>query len=125
MLGDISLAEPGAVIGFAGQRVIEETIRETLPEGFQRAEYLLEHGMVDMVVRRAELRPTLVRIFALLRDKTPTAEVVPIKGDERKRAARKPAAAEALAIPPAPKAGPKQGPATKSSEHDTPELHSL
>src|SRR3546814_2424163 len=47
MLGDISLAEPGAVIGFAGQRVIEETIRETLPEGFQRAEYLLEHGMVE------------------------------------------------------------------------------
>src|SRR3546814_9458231 len=54
MLGDISLAEPGAVIGFAGQRVIEETIRETLPEGFQRAEYLLEHGMVDMVVRSEE-----------------------------------------------------------------------
>ena len=88
MLGDISLAEPGAVIGFAGQRVIEETIRETLPEGFQRAEYLLEHGMVDMVVRRAELRPTLVRLLALLRDKTPTAEVVPLKG-ERKGAARK------------------------------------
>src|SRR3546814_3627082 len=59
MLGDISLAEPGAVIGFAGQRVIEETIRESLPEGFQRAEYLLEHGMVVMVVPRAELRPTL------------------------------------------------------------------
>jgi hypothetical protein len=80
MLGDISLAEPGAVIGFAGQRVIEETIRESLPEGFQRAEYLLDHGMVDMVVRRSELRDTLVRILGLLRDKTPTAEVVPIKG---------------------------------------------
>src|SRR3546814_4363701 len=88
MLGDISLAEPGAVIGFAGQRVIEETIRETLPEGFQRAEYLLEHGMVDMVVRRAELRPTLVRILALLRDKTPTAAVGPIKGGARQGAER-------------------------------------
>jgi acetyl-CoA carboxylase carboxyl transferase subunit beta len=59
MLGDIHIAEPGAVIGFAGQRVIEETIREKLPEGFQRAEYLLEHGMVDMVVRRGDLRATL------------------------------------------------------------------
>ncbi len=53
MLGDITMAEPGAVVGFAGARVIEETIREKLPEGFQRAEYLLEHGMVDMVVPRA------------------------------------------------------------------------
>ena len=53
MLGDIHIAEPGAVIGFAGARVIEQTIREKLPEGFQRAEYLLEHGMVDMVVHRA------------------------------------------------------------------------
>ena len=61
MLGDITIAEPGAVIGFAGARVIEETIREKLPEGFQRAEYLLEHGMVDMVVPRRELRDTLAR----------------------------------------------------------------
>jgi acetyl-CoA carboxylase carboxyl transferase subunit beta len=66
MLGDITLAEPGAVIGFAGARVIEETIREKLPEGFQRAEYLLEHGMVDMVVPRKELRETLARIVRLL-----------------------------------------------------------
>ena len=64
MLGDITLAEPGAVIGFAGARVIEETIREKLPEGFQRAEYLLDHGMVDMVVPRAELRATLGRILS-------------------------------------------------------------
>ena len=56
MLGDIHIAEPGAVIGFAGARVIEQTVREKLPEGFQRAEYLLEHGMVDMVVKRAELK---------------------------------------------------------------------
>ena len=76
MLGDIAIAEPGAVIGFAGARVIEETIRETLPDGFQRAEYLLEHGMVDMVVQRGELRETLIRVLSLLRDKTPVAEVV-------------------------------------------------
>ncbi|MFC7537970.1 acetyl-CoA carboxylase, carboxyltransferase subunit beta [Sphingomonas sp. GCM10030256] len=59
MLGDVQLAEPGALIGFAGQRVIEQTIREKLPEGFQRAEYLLEHGMIDMVVHRADLRERL------------------------------------------------------------------
>ena len=59
MLGDIHIAEPGAVIGFAGARVIEQTIREKLPEGFQRAEYLQEHGMVDMVVPRPELRAKL------------------------------------------------------------------
>ena len=59
MLGDVQIAEPGALIGFAGARVIEQTIREKLPEGFQRAEYLLDHGMVDMVVHRHELRPTL------------------------------------------------------------------
>jgi len=59
MLGDVHIAEPGALIGFAGQRVIQETIREKLPEGFQRAEYLHEHGMVDMVVPRSELRAKL------------------------------------------------------------------
>jgi len=68
MLGDIQIAEPGAVIGFAGARVIEETIRETLPAGFQRAEYLLEHGMLDMVVPRAELHETIGRILNLLMD---------------------------------------------------------
>jgi acetyl-CoA carboxylase carboxyl transferase subunit beta len=66
MLGDIQIAEPGAVIGFAGARVIEETIREKLPEGFQRAEYLLDHGMVDLVAHRTELRDTLIRILRLL-----------------------------------------------------------
>jgi len=65
-IGDIAIAEPGAVVGFAGARVIEETIREKLPEGFQRAEYLLEHGMVDMVVKRAELTATLARLLKLL-----------------------------------------------------------
>ncbi|HEX3499019.1 MAG TPA: acetyl-CoA carboxylase, carboxyltransferase subunit beta [Stellaceae bacterium] len=78
MLGDITLAEPEAVIGFAGARVIEETIREKLPDGFQRSEYLLEHGMVDMVVPRKELRETLARIISLLRHKTPPAEVIPL-----------------------------------------------
>lgn len=66
MLGDVQIAEPGALIGFAGQRVIEQTIREKLPEGFQRAEYLLEHGMVDMVTPRHELKETLGRILGLL-----------------------------------------------------------
>ncbi|HJQ17139.1 MAG TPA: acetyl-CoA carboxylase, carboxyltransferase subunit beta [Allosphingosinicella sp.] len=66
MLGDVHIAEPGALIGFAGQRVIESTIREKLPEGFQRAEYLLDHGMIDMVVHRHELRSRLARLIAYL-----------------------------------------------------------
>ena len=61
MLGDLNLAEPGALIGFAGPRVIEQTIRQKLPEGFQRAEFLLEHGMLDMVVDRRELKKSLVK----------------------------------------------------------------
>lgn len=67
MVGDIHIAEPGAQIAFAGARVIETTIRETLPEGFQRAEYLMEHGMVDMVVHRKDLKETLGRVLGLLR----------------------------------------------------------
>jgi acetyl-CoA carboxylase carboxyl transferase subunit beta len=66
MLGDVQLAEPGALIGFAGQRVIEQTIREKLPEGFQRAEYLLEHGIIDMVVRRHELKERLATLIDYL-----------------------------------------------------------
>jgi len=66
MLGDVHIAEPGALIGFAGPRVIEQTIREKLPEGFQRAEYLKEHGMVDMVVPRTELRDTIANILTIL-----------------------------------------------------------
>jgi len=66
MLGDIQIAEPGALIGFAGQRVIESTIREKLPEGFQRSEYLLEHGMIDMVVHRRDLRQTLAAVIDYL-----------------------------------------------------------
>jgi acetyl-CoA carboxylase carboxyl transferase subunit beta len=67
MLGDIQIAEPGAMIGFAGARVIEQTVREKLPEGFQRAEYLLEHGILDMVVKRGDMRETLARVISLLR----------------------------------------------------------
>ncbi len=66
MLGDVQIAEPGALIGFAGPRVIEQTIREKLPEGFQRAEYLLDHGMLDMVVHRHELRDVLSRLVHIL-----------------------------------------------------------
>ncbi len=66
MLGDVHIAEPGALIGFAGPRVIEQTIREKLPDGFQRAEYLKEHGMVDMVVHRHELKATVARLARLL-----------------------------------------------------------
>ena len=66
MLGDIHIAEPGALIGFAGPRVIEQTIREKLPEGFQRAEYLKEHGMVDMVVPRTELKDTISDVLTIL-----------------------------------------------------------
>ena len=67
MLGDLNIAEPGALIGFAGARVIEQTVREKLPEGFQRAEYLHEHGIIDMVVKRTELKATLARLISLLR----------------------------------------------------------
>jgi acetyl-CoA carboxylase carboxyl transferase subunit beta len=66
MLGDVQIAEPGALIGFSGPRVIEQTIRERLPEGFQRAEYLLDHGMIDMIVHRQHLKETLARIIRLL-----------------------------------------------------------
>jgi acetyl-CoA carboxylase carboxyl transferase subunit beta len=78
MIGDIILAEPGAVVGFAGARVIEETIREKLPERFQRAEYLYEHGMVDQVVPRGELQATLARILSLLSERD-RAEPVPVE----------------------------------------------
>jgi acetyl-CoA carboxylase carboxyl transferase subunit beta len=66
MLGDVHIAEPGALVGFAGPRVIEQTIREKLPEGFQKAEYLRDHGMVDMVVHRHEMRATLANLCRLL-----------------------------------------------------------
>jgi len=73
MLGDVQIAEPGALIGFAGQRVIEQTIREKLPEGFQRAEYLLEHGMIDMVVSRGDLKEKLALLISYLCPRTKKA----------------------------------------------------
>src|SRR3954463_9605621 len=82
MLGDVHIAEPGALIGFAGPRVIEQTIREKLPEGFQRAEYLKEHGMVDMVVHRHELRPTLARLCRLLCKEPMQQLVAPPQAEE-------------------------------------------
>ena len=66
MLGDVNIAEPGALIGFAGPRVIEQTTGQKLPPGFQRSEFLLEHGMIDCIVPRVEMKQTLVRLFQLL-----------------------------------------------------------
>jgi len=66
MLGDINIAEPNALIGFAGQRVIEQTVRETLPEGFQRSEFLLEHGALDMIVDRKDMRDRLYELLSIL-----------------------------------------------------------
>jgi acetyl-CoA carboxylase carboxyl transferase subunit beta len=86
MLGDIQIAEPGALIGFAGPRVIEQTIREKLPEGFQRAEYLLEHGMLDMVVHRRDMRDTLARLLHLVLNRKPNRPPA-LEGPGRKRAA--------------------------------------
>jgi acetyl-CoA carboxylase carboxyl transferase subunit beta len=97
MLGDIHIAEPGALICFAGPRVIEQTIREKLPEGFQRAEYLKEHGMVDMVVHRHELRPTLARLCRVL-CKAPDVELKALP-EQTVEALPAPAEAEPAAAP--------------------------
>lgn len=98
MLGDIHIAEPGALIGFAGPRVIEQTIREKLPEGFQRAEYLRDHGMVDMVVHRHDLRATLARLCRLLtqQPQLPDLKAAPL-GEEDDEVALERAGAEELA----------------------------
>ena len=77
MLGDIAIAEPDALIGFAGARVIEQTIRASLPEGFQKAEYLMEHGMVDMVVDRRKIRQTVIQLINLLRNPLPAIAPIP------------------------------------------------
>ena len=76
MLGDIVLAEPGAMIGFSGTRVVEQTMHEKVPEDFQRAEYLLSHGMLDMVVPRSQLRDVLLKLVKLLRYPLPPGEVI-------------------------------------------------
>lgn len=82
MLGDIQIAEPGAMIGFAGVRVIEQTVREKLPDGFQRAEYLLEHGIIDMVVKRADMPAMLARVIGLLSGSVAPATVTTDKGQQ-------------------------------------------
>jgi acetyl-CoA carboxylase carboxyl transferase subunit beta len=69
MLGDVQVAEPNALIGFAGPRVIEQTVRETLPEGFQRSEFLLEHGAIDMIIERKDLRDRLHNLLSLMTDR--------------------------------------------------------
>ncbi len=91
MLGDIHMAEPGAEIGFAGKRVIEQTLREKLPEGFQTSEYLLEHGMVDMVVKRHDIPETLARVLNILMKKPAKA----VKRDAATELAPLPVAARA------------------------------
>ena len=73
MLGDINIAEPRALIGFAGPRVIEQTVRETLPEGFQRSEFLLEHGAIDMIVDRREMSDRIASLIAILMNQHLTA----------------------------------------------------
>jgi acetyl-CoA carboxylase carboxyl transferase subunit beta len=77
MLGDINVAEPQALIGFAGPRVIEQTVRETLPEGFQRSEFLVEHGAVDLILDRREMRPKLASLLAMLTGR-PAPVVTPV-----------------------------------------------
>jgi len=99
MLGDVQLAEPNALIGFAGQRVIEQTIREKLPEGFQRSEYLLDHGMLDRVTPRGKLKDELVTIVRMLMRQTPA-----VKGDLPPPVAVTPPPAAPAAAPPRPAA---------------------
>ncbi len=98
MLGDIQIAEPGAVIGFAGRRVIEGTVRESLPDDFQRAEYLMDHGMVDLVVRRKDLPETLGRVLRLLTESRPPGVPAPVADED----SAKPEVAAPVDIPPTP-----------------------
>ena len=92
MLGDLNIAEPKALIGFAGPRVIEQTIRQKLPEGFQRSEFLLEHGMLDMVVDRREMKAAIARVLRFaLRGRRP--------GARRARAGASPAPRRPAAVP--------------------------
>jgi acetyl-CoA carboxylase carboxyl transferase subunit beta len=81
MLGDVNIAEPGALIGFAGPRVIEQTVRETLPEGFQRSEFLLKHGAIDMILDRRELRPKLAELLAMLLGRPAPTYAAPKNGE--------------------------------------------
>ena len=89
MLGDVNIAEPKALIGFAGPRVIEQTIREKLPEGFQRSEFLLEHGMLDLVVDRRELKAAIARVlrFTLAADGPARLDAEPLGAEAKAKAA--------------------------------------
>ena len=78
MLGDLNIAEPKALIGFAGPRVIEQTIKQKLPEGFQRSEFLVEHGMLDLIVDRREMRPTLGRALRFMRAEPAAVAALPV-----------------------------------------------
>ncbi|WP_018861469.1 MULTISPECIES: acetyl-CoA carboxylase, carboxyltransferase subunit beta [unclassified Thioalkalivibrio] len=83
MLGDVNVAEPNALIGFAGPRVIQQTVRETLPEGFQRSEFLLEHGAVDMIIERGEMRRRLASVLGMLtHGPAPAPEAAPVEEEE-------------------------------------------
>lgn len=99
MLGDVAIAEPGAIIGFAGARVIEQTIREKLPQGFQRSEYLMQHGMVDMVVPRFELRAKIVQLLGLMLHTNPAADVVSLTPTQRRATKKERDNASRLAPP--------------------------
>jgi acetyl-CoA carboxylase carboxyl transferase subunit beta len=115
MLGDVHLAEPGALIGFAGPRVIEQTIREKLPEGFQRAEYLYDHGMVDMVVHRHEMKTTLARILRVLTHEAPPPrerEALPAPETTEAAAPQEPAPDTGAAAEGQPEGEPRQEPST-------------
>ncbi|SLN35716.1 Acetyl-coenzyme A carboxylase carboxyl transferase subunit beta [Pseudoruegeria aquimaris] len=118
MLGDIQIAEPNALIGFAGTRVIEQTIREKLPEGFQRSEYLLDHGMLDRVTDRRKLRDELVAICRMLMKQPPAvAGTLPTPEEPPAAEAGEPEAPEAAADP-APQAAPAEAETAAGSEPD-------
>ena len=99
MLGDVQIAEPNALIGFAGARVIEQTIREKLPEGFQRSEYLLDHGMLDRVTHRKNLKDELTTILRMLTGQTPAVKGDLPKPEEAKAGTSAPETAEAAEKP--------------------------
>src|SRR5699024_3592349 len=99
MLGDVIVAEPKALVGFAGPRVIEQTVREKLPEGFQRSEFLLEHGAIDMIIPRTELRPRIASILRQLMNvpTIPVAEVEPAEADAAEQSSAENPAVDAKA----------------------------
>lgn len=116
MLGDINVAEPGALIGFAGPRVIQQTVRETLPEGFQRAEFLLDHGAIDMIIERGQMRDRLAALLGMLTHRRPEPEV----SVQEPEPARDAPAADTAAEPEATEATPDGAAAGTPGSGDTP-----